>query len=74
MLGVLTAVGLGVASGDTGGVPLLWPYSHEEYSPLPKALRIRTGGIPRHAARHRRGSVADEEVAGDEESFFLTGS
>jgi membrane-bound metal-dependent hydrolase YbcI (DUF457 family) len=26
------------------GVPFLWPYRTHEFSPLPKALRIRTGG------------------------------
>ena len=32
------------------GVPLLWPYKRKEYSPLPRVLRIRTGGVHRHAA------------------------
>jgi inner membrane protein len=28
------------------GVPVLWPFSKKRYSPLPRYLRLRTGGWP----------------------------
>jgi membrane-bound metal-dependent hydrolase YbcI (DUF457 family) len=28
------------------GVPALWPFSRARVSPLPRALRFRTGGLP----------------------------